>query len=115
MKHLVEFPLEDGTTIMVEVEESEEEGLKRVSRGSDIIERAHQTLEQSLERVRPAAQFVLEKLRSMHDSPDEIEVQFGINLNAECGAVLASASVVANYSVKLKWVKDKPSQQTEKK
>lgn len=105
MKHLVEFPLEDGTTMMVEVEESEVEGLERVSRG-DIIERSQQTLEKSLEKVRPAAQYIIEKLRSLHDSPDEVEVQFGINLSAETGAVLAAAGISANYSIKLKWVKE---------
>ncbi|SRR6266498_3550859 len=115
MKRLVEFPLEDGTIMMVEVEESEEDGLERVSRGGEMIERARQTLEESLETVRPAAQHIVEKLRSLHDSPDEIEVQFGINLNADCGAVLASAGITANYSVKLKWVKDKLSDKIDKK
>ncbi len=105
MKHLVEFPLEDGTTMMVEVEESELEGLERVSRG-DIIERSQQTLEKSLEKDRPAAQYIIEKLRSLHDAPDEVEVQFGINLSAETGAVLAAAGISANYSIKLKWVKE---------
>jgi hypothetical protein len=112
MKRLVEFPLEDGTTMLVEVEVPEQEGLERVSRG-DIIERAHQTLEKSLEKVRPAAQFILQKLRSLHDAPDEIEVQFGINLSAESGAILAAAGVDANYSVKLKWAKDKSPQKPE--
>lgn len=114
MKRLVEFPLEDGSTMLVEIEESELEGLERVSRG-DVIERAQQTLEKSLEKIRPAAQFVLEKLRALHDSPDEIEVQFGIKLNAASGAVLAAAGIEANYLVRLKWNKDKPSDKSEKK
>ena len=114
MKHLIEFPLEDGTTMLVEVEEPEQEGLERVSRG-DVIERAQQTLEKSLEKVRPAAQFILEKLRGLHDSPDEIEVQFGLKLNATSGAVLAAAGMEANYTVRLKWAKDKPPEKARKK
>ena len=47
------------------------------------------------------------KLRAMGDSagnpPDEVQVQFGIVLNAEAGAVLASASAEANYSVTMTW------------
>jgi hypothetical protein len=105
MKRLIEFPLEDGTTMLVEVEESEQEGLERVSRG-DVIERAQQTLEKSLEKVRPAAQLVLENLRGLHDSPDEIEVQFGLKLNAESGVVLAAASMEANYTIILRWAKN---------
>lgn len=115
MTRLVEFPLEDGSTMIVEVAESEQQGLERVSRGGDIILRAQVTFENSLDKIKPAAQFIIEKLRSLHDSPDQIEVQFGINLSAECGAVLAAAGVTANYSVKLKWVKDKPVEKTEKK
>lgn len=108
MKRLVEFPLEDGTSLLVEVEESDAEGLRRVSRQDpNLIERAQQTLEKSLERVKPTAQAILEKLRELQDAPDEVEVQFGLNLSAAAGIVLASG-ITANYTVKLKWVKNKP-------
>lgn len=107
MKRLVEFPLEDGTSLLVEVDETEEEaGLTRVSRHDPgVIERAQQTLEKSLDRVRPAAQYILEKLQGLHDSPDEIEVEFGLKLSAGSGIILAAGE--ANYNVKLKWVKEK--------
>jgi NTP-dependent ternary system trypsin peptidase co-occuring protein len=106
MKRLVEFPLEDGTSLLVEVEETEGEGLTRVSRHDPgMIERAQQTFEKSLDRVRPAAQYILEKLRGLHDSPDEIEVQFGLKLSAGSGIILAAGE--ANYNVTLKWVKEK--------
>lgn len=115
MKRLVEFPLEDGSSMLVEVDEPEQEGLERVSRRDPgVIERAQQTLEKSLDKVRPAAQYLLEKLRGLHDAPDEIEVQFGLNLSAAAGIVLASG-VTANYTVKLKWVKEKPQTDSEKK
>ena len=55
MKRLIEFPLEDGTTLQVEVDEPETGGVVGASRGSEVIERAHQTLEKSLEKVQPAA------------------------------------------------------------
>ena len=115
MKRLVEFPLEDGSSMLVEVEELEEEGLERVSRRDPgMIERAQQTFEKSLEKVKPAAQYILVKLRELQDSPDEIEVQFGLNLSAAAGIVLASG-ITANYTVKLKWVKEKPQEKPKKK
>jgi len=115
MKRLVEFPLEDGTSMMVEIEETEAEGLTRVSRRDPgVIERAQQTFEKSLDRVKPAAQYILAKLRELQDSPDEIEVQFGLNLSAAAGIVLASG-VTANYTVKLKWVKEKPESNSKPK
>lgn len=114
MKRLVEFPLEDGTSLLVEVDETEAEGLTRVSRRDPgVIERAQLTLEKSLDRVRPIAQYLIEKLRALHDAPDEIEVQFGLKLNAGSGLILASGE--ANYSVKLKWVKEKAPEMSKKK
>ena len=113
MKRLIEFPLEDGTSMLVEVDEPEGTGLEKVSL-KDGIEKAQQTFEKSLDKVRPAAQYILEKLRSLHDSPDEIEVQFGLKLNAGSGVILA-AGVEANYTVKLKWVKEKAKDSPKKK
>jgi hypothetical protein len=113
MKRLVEFPLEDGSSMMVEVDEPEREGLERVSL-KDGIEKAHETFEKSLERVRPTAELIIAKLRSLHDAPDEVEVSFGLNLSASAGVVLSSAQLAANYSVKLKWSREKPAAPTKK-
>jgi hypothetical protein len=108
MKQLVEFPLEDGTTLLVEINEAEDGGLVKASRAGDAIEKAQQTLEKSLEKVQPAAQFIIQQLRKLHDAPNEIQVVFGLKLNAEAGVVLASGSIEANYTVTLKWVKEDP-------
>ena len=115
MKRLVEFPLEDGTTMLVEIEEPDQGGLVKASRADDVTVKAHQTLEKSLEKVKPAAQIVIQKLRELHDSPDEVQVSFGLKLSAEVGAVLASGSVEANYTVTLKWVKEKEKPKTKSK
>ena len=105
MKRLIEFPLEDGTTMLVEIDEPEQGGLVKASRTGDVIVKAQQTLEKALENVQPAAQFVIQQLRKLHDSPDEIQVAFGLKLSAEAGAVLAAAGAEANYTVTLKWAK----------
>lgn len=115
MKRLIEFPLEDGTSMMVEVDEPEQGGLVKASRAGDAIVKAQQTLEKSLEKVRPAAQFIIRQLRKLHDSPDEIQVAFGLKLSAEAGAVLASAGAEANYTVTLKWVKEAAKEEGKEK
>ena len=48
---------------------------------------------------------MIERLRGIADSPDEVQVEFGLTLNAQAGAVLAAASAGANYKVTLKWKK----------
>jgi Trypsin-co-occurring domain 1 len=110
MKRLVEFPSESGETILVEVEEIVPGGGPR--RGlfdSNVVERAHTSFEDAFERVRPMATTLVRKLRDIGDSagspPDEVQVQFGIALSAEAGAVLAAASASANYTVTMTWKK----------
>jgi len=107
MKRLVEFPLEDGSSMLVEVDEPEPEGgVVRAARPGEIVARSQQTFEQALEKVKPAAGLVIQKLRSLSDPPDEIDVEFGLKLSAEAGAaLLAAAGVEANYRITLRWKK----------
>jgi hypothetical protein len=43
------------------------------------------------------------ELRALHDPPDEIEVEFGLKMSAEAGAVVAATGLEANYRVTLTW------------
>jgi len=106
MKRLIEFPLDDGTSILVEIDEPEPEGgVVKAARPGEVIARAQQTFSQALDKVKPAASTIIQKLRGLSDPPDEIEVEFGLKLNAESGAFVASAGIEANYTVTLKWKK----------
>jgi len=102
MKHLVEFPLEDGNSIVVEIDESETGGTVRANRGEK-IEKAKETLEEALDRVLPATKSIVEKLWSIVNKPDETEVTFGIKLSTMAGAVIASATAEPNLNVTLRW------------
>lgn len=105
MSRLVEFLLDDGSSMLVEVNDEHLSGITKASRGN-VIEKAQQSFEKSISKVKPAAQFILAQLRSLHDAPDEIVVAFGLKLNAEAGAIIASSSLEANYTVTLKWSKE---------
>ncbi len=102
MKHLVEFLLEEGGSIVVEIDEPETGGTVRAGR-EDKIEKARETFEDALNKVLPATKTVVEKLRDMASKPDEIEVTFGVNLSTMAGAVIASASATANFGVTVRW------------
>lgn len=104
MKRLVEFPLEDGGAIVVEVDGPEPRGGPvRGIRAGEVIEKAAQTFEAALDKIKPAAAAIITKLRQLGEPPDEVGVEFGIKLSAEAGAVIASAGVEANYRVTLTW------------
>ena len=101
---LIDYPLEDGGTIVVEVDEPElEGGVVPAARPGEIIAKASQTFEAAIDKIRPAADVMITKLRGLSDSPDEITVEFGLKLSATVGAVVAAAATEANYKVTLKW------------
>jgi hypothetical protein len=108
MKQLVEFPSETGEPILVEVEDVGFGGeTRRGLSTSAVVERAQTSFEDALEKARPMASSLVAKLRAIGDAagsaPDEVQVEFGIALNAEAGAILASASAGANYKVTMSW------------
>lgn len=102
MKYLVEYPLEGGGSVVVEVEEPETEGTVRAGRG-DIIVKAKETLEDAFGHVLPVTQSIVEKLRTIGHKPDEIEINFGVKLTTKAGAVIACAGGEANFDVKVSW------------
>lgn len=103
MKQLVEFALDDGTTVLVEVDEPESEGIVRAGRAGEIVEKVQYTFSEALDKVKPAAETIINKLRNLDVTPDEIQVEFGIKLSAEAGAFFASASTEANFAITLSW------------
>ncbi len=104
MKRIIEFPLEEGTYLLVEVEKPEPEGgLVRAGRGEDVVERASLTFVQALGRVRPAGEKLLRELQELTPAPDSVAVEFGVKLSAEVGAFITSAAAEANFKVTLRW------------
>ena len=108
MSQLVEFPLEDGSTILVQVADAARQPGAPVTRSvrsssDQVTERAATSFEGALDRIRPITAKIIERIRSIEDSPDEIQVEFGIDLHAELGAFVASASTDANFKLSLTW------------
>jgi hypothetical protein len=104
---LVEFPLQEGGTVLVEVAAPAPSlDDREVTRGlgaSAVATRATETFEAAFDRVRPAAEAVVEGFRRLASSPDEIDVEFGIRLSAEAGAIVAQVAGEANFTVTLRW------------
>ena len=102
MQHLVEFPLQEGGSIVVMVDEPESAGTIRAAREGAIV-KAKQTFEEALNGVLPVTKSLVEKLRSIGNKPDEIEINFGVKLSTSAGAVIAAASAEANFDVTVRW------------
>ncbi|MFE6479026.1 CU044_2847 family protein [Streptomyces rochei] len=101
MDGLVEFSTEDGARVVVECVE-DKDGARLVSRG-DGPARAARTFEGSLEGVRAAAVSALRVFRDGSLRPDSVELEFGVRLTAETGAVIAKGAAEGHLVVKLSW------------
>jgi hypothetical protein len=111
MGQLVEFGLNDGGTIFVEMHEAARVSgpVTRDLRGGQVTERARQTFEDAIQRVEPAAQAIITQVRGMAQAPDEVQVEFGLDLHAEAGAFIAAASATANFRIAMTWRRAEPS------
>lgn len=107
MKRLVEFSLEDGSTILVEAEETGTEGeMIRVSSEStcrEIVNFSNKTFEESLGILKPVANTILSKLGDISKQPEEVQVSFGISLDLKAGMYISSVDAGANFNVTLTW------------
>lgn len=102
MDGLVEFKTDDGALIVVEGVE-DESGSRLVARGDDGAVQATRTFEGSLEGVRAAAESALRVFRDGSLRPDSVEIEFGVKLTAEAGALIARSAVEGHLVVKLSW------------
>jgi len=105
VKRLVEFALDQGGSVVVEVEELP---AGPVTRGfgkdrSALVEHADKTFEDAAAAVTPAAQSLITRLRTIKDPPDEIGIEFGVQLSAQTGAFIASVAADANFKVSMTW------------
>ena len=102
---LVEFPLQDGGSVLVQVDDGTPGEVTRGwgDRDLRVVEQARQSFEQAVGRVQPAVQGLLSQLRSLADTPEQIQVEFGLQLSAEVGAFVAGASSTGNFKVSMTW------------
>jgi Trypsin-co-occurring domain 1 len=109
MKSVVEYDLEAGGSVMVEVDVEDEfaEELVPAATPGEMIAKARTTFEKALGGIEPVAKAVIAKVRALEVAPDEVNVQFGLKLTGEAGYIIASASGEANFTLSLNWQMDK--------
>ena len=103
MTEVVRFNLDEGSTVLVEVDE-DAFGIERVARGRDGVVEAGRRLTEALSSVRDAAQASMNVLHTL--SPDGLEMEFGVKLAGEAGAIIAKTAAEGHFSVKLSWSKN---------
>jgi hypothetical protein len=96
----------DHGAVVVEVDERDA-GFESIKRSpGQVINDVNQKFEDVLANVRDAAVPALKSFRDEALRPDEVEIEFGIKLNATAGAVIAKSSIEGHLVVKLKWTRE---------
>jgi hypothetical protein len=99
MGDLVRFESELGVVL---VEENDGADLERVGL-LDRVRPAAQRLESALTQVRPAVNAALAAVRGLPSAPDEVEVEIGVKLTAEAGAIIARTATEGHVVLRLVW------------
>jgi hypothetical protein len=99
-----EFTLETGGTVTVELDRMP--GVMPAGGKSSILLDTKMSLEKALIDVRDAAATALEQFQKMASQPSEVEITFGVKLDAQAGAVIAKTSIQGHFEVKLKWERE---------
>ncbi len=102
MTSLARVPIEGGGTILFEAaSQAPYEGPVKAGRIGDAVRDLPQTLQQLLNPVRDAAAAALDQLRQA--GPDEVEVEFGVDLSAQAGAVITKGESAVHFKVRVLW------------
>lgn len=100
MAPLARIPLEGGGYVLVEAPDTAE-GPVRAGRIGEAIQNLPETLQESLGPVTEAARVALEQLRKAR--PDDITIQFGVDLSVAAGAVIAKTGAGCHLTVTMAW------------
>ena len=103
--NLVRYKLKEGDKDIVvtfETETDKGRGEELLSRDDDEIPEAEERFDDLVRRIRPVADTLLNALADFN-RPQEVNLEFGVKLNAKAGIVFASAASECNFKVGLKW------------
>jgi hypothetical protein len=106
-KGVLEYELADGTPVFVETADARtEEKPQRVTRCGGVPQKIDSRFEEAVARIRPATQILLDNLRDLN-TPDQINLEFGLKFSANAGAIIASVDSEATFKVTITWKSQK--------
>ncbi|MGW1171580.1 CU044_2847 family protein [Streptomyces sp. NPDC002550] len=106
LPYVARLPLESGGWVLVEAPATAP-GPVKAGRVGDAIHDLPGSLQGALAPVTEAARATLEQLRRA--GPDEIRVEFGVDLAVEAGAVITKTGANCHLKVTMTWKRDERS------
>ncbi|MDR6636907.1 CU044_2847 family protein [Paenarthrobacter nitroguajacolicus] len=102
MTEVLRYEVGSGT-VLVEVDENSY-GVNHPSRNEQGILDVDRRLEDALASVRPAAAAALEAMKEL--APEHLEIEFGIKLAGDAGALLAKSTPEGHFIIRMSWSPD---------
>jgi hypothetical protein len=88
--------------VLFEVDDISADRTQRISRdGKNITAELDERLDSALASARPAAQAILDSLAGL--GPQQLEVEFGVKIDAEAGAIIAKTGISGHFTIKVTW------------
>lgn len=104
MTYVLDVPMNNGGRLLAEADKTDlpdDLQLASPSRTDGVVTRAKETLEHSLDQLKPALTALSDRLKAV--GPDEFDVEFGLKLAAETGVVVAKGTSEVHFTVTLSW------------
>ncbi len=104
MATYIEYTLEDGSTLLIETDESTEGAIKAADGSGNVFIKAGTKLQDALASIRESVVTLQQGLSDLQ--AHDIEVTFGIKTVGEAGLfAVCKVGAEVNYEVKLTWTK----------
>jgi len=102
---LARIPLDGGGAILVESPHGDGGGPVMAGRIGGVVHDVPRRLGEIIEPVTQTARLLMDRLSAA--GPAEFEVEFGIDLAAEAGAVITRSTVGTHVKVRMVWTRPK--------
>ncbi len=100
---VAQFQLNNGKTILVEVDQSLESGAAAPASADGPWYKAKATFDDAMQAIQPLAEQAVESLDRMLVKPESYEFEFGMKLSASLGMIVAKGETEANFKIKMVW------------
>ena len=105
------FTIDENAPILVEFAPAPGGAVMRTAlptSPADIAAQSEKAIASAMSTIHAVAQRVTATINSISERPSTVEVDFGLKLTANAGALVASASTEASFIVKLTWKHEEP-------
>ncbi|WP_052745875.1 CU044_2847 family protein [Allosalinactinospora lopnorensis] len=103
MSYYLELPIEGQEPIRVEVE-APEFGMVPAGGGAEPgVCRFQESLNKAMDRIRPVAEAIAEKVQNLPSRPEQAQAEFGMKFSADLGIVIARTKAESHINITLTW------------